>query len=599
MSTITSGTQQVYFQYNNDLTAEYLNKWIDPISKAGIYLGGEASISSGNIVTIAAMTVVCKTATQESVHIKTLVDHTLTIAEVTPYITCQFSWIDSATNGMDFTAKTYASLNSSDIIIGKGIYVASTLTYIDYSERTNITQTDQTTTGWIPAKETWSYASTDSPTFTMTTVGDKTSKYSKGMKLRLEQEQALTNYWTFNTNSTESIAGVTMTDIGTPTYTAGKFGNALTLNGTDQALKCADNTFKPTGDFTIGCWVKLNDKSNGSIIFQSYNKVGTTNRAGFYIGTLIGNGAIYFIGGNNTGDIVNVNYSRIDGITDVTDNLWHYVVVTYKNNYVQIYVDGKLEISAYSITLVFDSTSYTRIGALTSDGTTYVSWFGSGNSGQIDDLFLIDGYALDEETIKTKYDLQTAQGVSNILVNKKFILTNISYTAPNTTLTLYGGTDHSLVSDSTGNYIRNPYYSMEQQPFGFNRDPNKWSVHYTNTVGGTQSSPGAGTIYNLGGSISYPIGQWIEKLRAKRVIVTSIATVIDDYISDSASVALNSYTTWQNATSIDNNMQYTITSIEPINITTKKTRYLLTVSTAAITSIQIRAIMWKITTVYL
>lgn len=41
--------------------------------------------------------------------------------------------------------------------------------------------------GWVPAGETWTYASADSPTFTFTASGDLTSKYSAGMRVKLTQ----------------------------------------------------------------------------------------------------------------------------------------------------------------------------------------------------------------------------------------------------------------------------------------------------------------------------------------------------------------------------------------------------------------------------
>src|SRR6185503_19345707 len=44
--------------------------------------------------------------------------------------------------------------------------------------------------GWIPAAETWTYASADSPTFTFTITGDKTGKYSAGMRIKLTQTTA-------------------------------------------------------------------------------------------------------------------------------------------------------------------------------------------------------------------------------------------------------------------------------------------------------------------------------------------------------------------------------------------------------------------------
>ena len=41
--------------------------------------------------------------------------------------------------------------------------------------------------GWIPAEETWTYASADDPTYTFTIGADVTTKYSVGMKLKLTQ----------------------------------------------------------------------------------------------------------------------------------------------------------------------------------------------------------------------------------------------------------------------------------------------------------------------------------------------------------------------------------------------------------------------------
>jgi hypothetical protein len=63
-----------------------------------------------------------------------------------------------------------------------------------------------------------------------------------------------------------------MANIGTPTYTAGKFSNALTLNGTDQALAITDHAdFKPTGEFTIGAWFKTSNTGAAKMIFASYS----------------------------------------------------------------------------------------------------------------------------------------------------------------------------------------------------------------------------------------------------------------------------------------------------------------------------------------
>ena len=106
--------------------------------------------------------------------------------------------------------------------------------------------------GWHTA-DTLTYSSSDAPTFTVTATGNVTSKYYPGVRLKLQQSQALSNYWTFDTNNADSVGSASMTNIGTPTYTSGKFNNALTLNGSSQALQITDAAaFHFTTDFTIG-----------------------------------------------------------------------------------------------------------------------------------------------------------------------------------------------------------------------------------------------------------------------------------------------------------------------------------------------------------
>jgi len=88
---------------------------------------------------------------------------------------------------------------------------------------------------------------------------------------------------------------------------------------------------------------------------------------------------------------------------------------------------------------------------------------------------------------------------------KYFIVTKVSYSAPNTTVTIYGGTDYTLANAA----ITLPYMSREKAPFGFNLDPTKWTAETTSTAHDNQGATVAGTWYNLGSrSLSVPIGVW-------------------------------------------------------------------------------------------
>ena len=84
-----------------------------------------------------------------------------------------------------------------------------------------------------------------------------------------------------------------------------------------------------------------------------------------------------------------------------------------------------------------------------------------------------------------------------------FIVTKVNFSNPNTTITMYGGTDYDL---STGT-ITNPFYSTMKAPYGFPLDPDKWTVEVTDTTKRTQTTPTQNTWYNLGSiSITIPIG---------------------------------------------------------------------------------------------
>lgn len=91
---------------------------------------------------------------------------------------------------------------------------------------------------------------------------------------------------------------------------------------------------------------------------------------------------------------------------------------------------------------------------------------------------------------------------------KYFIVTAIAFST-DTTITLYGGTDYSLVASGTTAISAFSYSSMKA-PVGFPLDPTKWQVRLTNNtlLGGAIS---ASTWTNLGttsAQLSVPIGAW-------------------------------------------------------------------------------------------
>ena len=87
---------------------------------------------------------------------------------------------------------------------------------------------------------------------------------------------------------------------------------------------------------------------------------------------------------------------------------------------------------------------------------------------------------------------------------KYFIVTAVSFST-NTTVTIYGGTDYTLVNAA----ITNPFFSRLKGPAGFPLDPTKWTQTLTDSSQRQQLTPANGTYYNLGSlSIDIPIGIW-------------------------------------------------------------------------------------------
>jgi len=94
---------------------------------------------------------------------------------------------------------------------------------------------------------------------------------------------------------------------------------------------------------------------------------------------------------------------------------------------------------------------------------------------------------------------------------KYFIITKVAYGSPNTTVTVYGGTDYALASAA----ITLPYYSMARVPVGFPLNPDKWTVEVIDTTGLTQATPTASVWYNnTYMNINIPIGCWVVSLKS-------------------------------------------------------------------------------------
>lgn len=193
----------------------------------------------------------------------------------------------------------------------------------------------------------------------------------------------------------------TLSNIGTPTYTTGKFGQCSSLAAASaQAYSMTDSaTLKPTGSFSVGAWINIASGTGMYGIFASYNY--STNHYGISFGINQANNNAHkltCVVGRGAGGVDN-----IQGTITVDDGAWHLVVWTWDGANHRIYVDSKIDSTTASANAPsYYATNTPRVGC---------EYNGTGNNkywnGQLDDVFLFNGIALSPDQIKELYEGRT------------------------------------------------------------------------------------------------------------------------------------------------------------------------------------------------
>lgn len=394
--------------------------------------------------------------------------------------------------------------------------------------------------GWKSTEDNLAYVAADAPSFTASIYGDRRDRFFPGMRLRYNQEQAITSLWHMENNSVDSIAAHDGTDTDV-TYNASyaKFGSyGADFDGDSSKIVLADHAdLKPTGRFTVGAWIKTTQATTGLIYSCRADAAGKVSGFNFYIT----GGKLSCDDGANTGSTLNTDYINIISNTSVNDGNWHMCVLTWNGAWLSIYIDGVLDVRKYwGSAPVYASPTYPRIGCSGGSGGD-----GAFFDGSIDEVFLINGYALGETNIKAIYDANTA--LSSPLTLTKFgIITVCSYSNLNTNLTIYGGTDYVMV----GSMITQPYFSTHGHPFGFPHNDTKWTEMNLLNIEQTYSSPT--TAWKTVISLNIPIGCWdvffygncgFSSSAVSRDIIdlalsTSTSSVSDPELYDGASMQL-------------------------------------------------------------
>jgi len=199
----------------------------------------------------------------------------------------------------------------------------------------------------------------------------------------------------------------TLTAISDPAETTGKFGGGVDLDGNDAYSATDHADFKPTGNFSIGGWIKTSTAN--TIIFSSYSQ--NTNWAGIFL-YISGGGKLICLSAKNNGTTQGTHWQQALGATTITDGNWHLVNGIYDGANLYVYVDGKLDGStAWTSGAAYAATNYVRVGCYSTTGSDSLFFTGS-----LDDLFLLNGKALTATEISNLYNtnIKKYMGISNV-----------------------------------------------------------------------------------------------------------------------------------------------------------------------------------------
>ena len=183
----------------------------------------------------------------------------------------------------------------------------------------------------------------------------------------------LVGHWEMDGGVTDSAAPPNdATAIASPTYVAGKIGQAISLNGTSQYATVPDSTdLDITGAITMAAWVKPTAVGTQDLIAKEISAV-----ANGYQLSLSSAGKVFV-------RLNNAVASRVDSATSYpTDgNSWIHVAATWDGNTVKLYYNGVQEGSslAYAGPIVANGTAL-GIGAQSDN----MRWF----AGAMDDVRL-------------------------------------------------------------------------------------------------------------------------------------------------------------------------------------------------------------------
>jgi hypothetical protein len=226
-------------------------------------------------------------------------------------------------------------------------------------------------------------------------------------------DTGLVSYYKFDSNSTDSKNAHNGNDVNTPTYTAGKISNALTLNGSNQYTH--PSTAFSLGDASYAGWIKTS--TDGTRIISEYD---TGSSSGWVLALMVGQTTAHKL----RFQLINFGVGGSSGVTSTTSvdsGAWVFFAATRSGGDYKIYINGN---TAEATTAGGNTTSTNSL--ITIGGEVYGSTLYTPFNGQLDE-FGIWSKALSTTEIGDLYNGGTGNtftpGTTIVLSQGSFALT--------------------------------------------------------------------------------------------------------------------------------------------------------------------------------
>jgi len=233
--------------------------------------------------------------------------------------------------------------------------------------------------------------------------GQSDGEVVQGSEKQLRNRNKLVAWWKFDNSASDSAGTSQGTPHGNPTYAAGKFGQAISLDG-DDYVDCGNPSLLNfgTGDWTISAWIKTtqsgtddaNEPNRGTVFANGGDEVG-----GIRYTLAVNEGQSGMITLTTDDDL-----SKVQAIstTAVNDGSWHHVVGMRNGERLHVYVDGVLDgtytlPAGYSLSGASQQNAY--VGVITDNrDSSLIKYF----VGLIDEVCVF-ACALDANSVSALY----------------------------------------------------------------------------------------------------------------------------------------------------------------------------------------------------